>query len=118
MEPVTILVVEDDLPIRESLCELLTFEGYSVEAASHGLEALSKLKNIGKPRLILLDLMMPVMTGWEFLEQIRNDNAYSSVPVVILSAVGNTSKEGLANGFLKKPIEMDSLLAQIKKFCD
>lgn len=114
----TILIVEDDFAIRESLREFLSLEGYSVEVATDGRNALGVLNQIVAPSIILLDLMMPVMSGQEFLEELRKDPRYAPVPVLVLSAVGHLTKVELANGFIKKPIDLMALLNNIKKLCD
>jgi CheY-like chemotaxis protein len=115
----SILVVEDDQDIRESIAEFLSMENYHVITASNGRDALDKLQSIRKPCLILLDLMMPVMSGQEFLK-VRTDNvAIAAVPVVIVSAIAdhsNVPKE-LVKGFVKKPINLDLLLKLVKTYC-
>src|SRR5215212_2491309 len=96
-----VMVVEDDFTIRETLRELLEDEGYRVTQASNGAEALACLRTNGTPRLILLDLMMPVMDGVEFRRALQKDPRLSDIPMVVLSAdlaleqkVGPMSVEG------------------------
>ena len=115
----TILVVEDDPDIAESLCDVLRSEGYEVVTASNGKEGLDRLGEMGRPCLILLDLMMPVMSGSEFLAALRRNDAHAATPVVIVSA---WAKEGaqvraLSQGFVDKPISIDALLEATHKFC-
>jgi CheY-like chemotaxis protein len=115
----TILVVEDDPEIRESLCDVLGDRGYRVVAAANGQEALERLHESERPSLILLDLMMPVMDGAEFLAVLRNDPALATLPVVIVSA---WSKEaGLlreqVEGIVKKPVSLRDLLETVARFC-
>jgi CheY-like chemotaxis protein len=116
-----VLLVEDDADIREAIAEILTDHGVSVVTASNGAEALSTLRSAASiPRLILLDLMMPIMDGWQFRQEQRHDAQLASIPVVVLTAHGNaseTAKTMEANGFLKKPLHLDSLLAVVERFC-
>src|SRR5574340_1100683 len=82
-----VLLVEDDAAIRDALRELLEAEGFVVQGAANGREALARLRAGGhRPRLILLDLMMPVMDGWEFRQAQRGDPALARIPVVVLTA--------------------------------
>jgi CheY-like chemotaxis protein len=115
----TILVVEDDPDITESLCDVLHSEGYEVATASNGREGFVRLREIGRPCLILLDLMMPVMSGSEFLAALRQDHAFASIPVVIVSAWTNESAQVRAQsqGFVKKPISIDALLEATHRLC-
>ena len=87
-EPVSVLLVEDDLPIRDSLGEALAEEGFDVSTAGNGAEALERLRSGRRPSVIVLDLMMPVMDGWDFRQEQLGDPALRDIPVVIVSAVG------------------------------
>lgn len=114
----TILVVEDDDAIRESLRQILEFEGYLVKVATNGKEAIELLKDSERPCLILLDLMMPIMNGWEFL-QIHDENVgLATIPVVVVSAAGDRSKSVSGVEFIKKPVELDLLLKIVDRFCN
>jgi CheY-like chemotaxis protein len=119
MKPGAILIVDDDSDVRSALAELLEEEGFSVEAARNGHEALIRLRT-GKlhPALILLDLMMPGMDGWDFRSEQLRDPQLASVPVVIVSASG-FSRESIRTQFrpaayVEKPIEKDVLLGAIR----
>ena len=81
-----ILLVEDDEDIRETVFECLVEEGYRVHAATHGAEALAWLREGGRPALVVLDLLMPVMNGAEFLASLRRDGALAPVPVLLMTA--------------------------------
>lgn len=114
-----ILVVDDDPDIRETLAELLQEEGYAVTSAAHGAEALSALRTDPRPGLILLDLMMPIMDGWQFRAEQKKDPELASIPVVVISATGRdefVSSLGAAQ-FLKKPINLEQLLAAVEQHC-
>jgi len=113
----SILIVEDEAAIREPLQMLLELEGYPVHTASNGEEGLRVLRTIPHPCLILLDLLMPVMTGAEFLEAKSQDDAIASIPVCVVSGIADKPPLRDACTFLKKPIEFDSLLKFVRKFC-
>ena len=106
----TVLVVDDDRSIRESVAELLEFEGYEVYTAIHGQEALDWLQSNPPPRLVVLDLMMPVMDGWELLERLRE--ADIQIPVIVTSA--NVTPDVHADDVLEKPFQVDDLLDAVK----
>lgn len=113
----SVLVVEDEADIRESVTELLEYEGYHVVAAVHGKEAFEILPSMPTPCLILLDLMMPIMDGWEFSQQLSQDPAFAEIPVVIVSAFSDKAREVRCQGVVKKPIDVDFLLSTVKRFC-
>jgi CheY-like chemotaxis protein len=107
-----ILVVDDDPDILEALSEILEAEGYEVDRARHGREALARIEQ-RRPDLILLDLMMPVMDGWEFSQVLRQRSDWDDIPVVVLSAdrqAGAKARVVGARGFLAKPFELTELL--------
>jgi PAS domain S-box-containing protein len=108
-----ILVVDDDIAFRRELMEALAAEGYSVVEASDGRQALNHVRTHGAPSLVLLDLMMPIMDGWEFVATTRSDPTLSSIPVVVMSGLEkaeiNASLLG-ASGYLRKPPSLDQLL--------
>jgi len=117
-----ILVVEDDLAIRETITEVLLGEGFRVTGAANGAEALLRLDEASvhgdAPGLILLDLMMPVMDGWEFRLAQRRDPRLSAIPVIVLSAgAGMEARLGILapSAFLPKPFELDLLLATVDR---
>lgn len=112
-----ILIVEDDEDLREMMAQLLALEGFKAETAANGREALAYLAQGDRPDVILLDLMMPVMDGWEFRRHQVTDPALAAVPVVVLSAlepVRAGALEGVA--FLKKPLDFDRLLDLVRGF--
>jgi len=115
------ILIVDDIDDNVFLLQtLLETEGYTVETAAGGWEALRQIK-ADCPDLILLDVMMPDMNGYEVIDRIRNKLELSTVPIVLVTAYTDISrKEGLDMGatyLLRKPIDSDELLAYIKKFC-
>lgn len=118
-----ILIIEDNDDIRETLEQVLKMEGYRVFAVSNGRDALVALKTIPGPSLILLDMMMPVMNGWEFLEVQKSDNVLATLPVVVVSALGAAAalaskKEPVpAVGYIKKPISLNPLMEIVQEYC-
>ena len=111
-----ILVVEDDDDIRDSLKELLEEEGYRVDTAANGQQALVKLQEQELPQLILLDLMMPVMDGWQFQKELRDVPSLARLPVIVISA-SKFSREPLnAAAFIPKPLDAGVLLETIESF--
>ncbi|WP_437907639.1 response regulator [Sorangium sp. So ce327] len=115
-----ILVVEDDLDIRSILTQLLVFEGYDVEEAADGAEALALLRRDAPPALILLDLMMPVMDGWQLRAELQRDPSLASIPVVIVSADVRVEQEASrlrVAGLLKKPLQIEPLLELVHRIC-
>jgi CheY-like chemotaxis protein len=116
-----ILVVEDDSDLREALCSVLEDAGYSVAGFANGLEALEYLRRGEPPRLVLLDLMMPVMSGWEFREEQMKDPRLSPIPVVILSAHVKADIFGQSLGVastIRKPLSVDELVRVVARYCE
>jgi two-component system response regulator CpxR len=112
-----ILIIEDDEGIRETLKVMLDFEGYPVFTAANGKEALDVLHKIPSPGLILLDLMMPVMNGWEFVEAFKQEASWRGIPIVILTAFADKGQMLDQLRILKKPVEIDTLLGTVQEFC-
>jgi len=110
-----ILVVEDDLDLGETVCEILKMSGYRASHATDGLVALQMLGQGGMHELILLDLMMPRMDGWAFRDAQLLDKKIKNIPVLVLSAVGEIAKPIEADGVLRKPVTPETLLATIQK---
>jgi CheY-like chemotaxis protein len=113
-----ILLVEDDDGAREALSDCLEMEGFSVASARNGREALDYLKTSPLPKVILLDLFMPVMTGWDFRAAQKNDAAIADIPVVVVTAFGSgVTKQIDAAMILHKPLDLDRLLTVIRDYC-
>ncbi|MEP6802759.1 MAG: response regulator [Acidobacteriota bacterium] len=114
-----LLLVEDDAELRQTLCDLLKDAGYDVECAENGRVALTFLENSAPPCLVLLDLMMPVMNGWEFRDAQSRNEKISNIPFVILTADGRADMKAetlRAAGYLRKPIRVDRLLGILAQF--
>jgi CheY-like chemotaxis protein len=114
-----VLIVEDDADLRDMMAQLLSLEGFQTAAVANGREALEYLHNGDAPNLILLDLMMPVMDGWEFRRRQRADPEIARVPVIVLSALDQTRAVDVgAAAVLKKPLDFDRLLQLVRSYCD
>jgi CheY-like chemotaxis protein len=113
-DPIDVLVVDDDPDIRETLREVIEAEGQGVVCAANGRVALEALRHGLRPSLIVLDLMMPAMSGWELLDVIRKDHALADIPVAVISASGVRCAPPGATFFLRKPIDLDSLLELVR----
>ena len=117
--PFRILLVEDDFDVREALAETLREEGYQMDCACDGQEAMAYLNNGGSPGLILLDLMMPRMNGTEFRLAQKADPRFCHFPVVLLSADGRMEEKARqlqTDGAVRKPIDLNELLRTIQRF--
>jgi signal transduction histidine kinase len=111
-----ILIVEDDGDIRMSLESLLAGEGFEVNSCANGKEALAQLADASMPDLILLDLMMPVMDGWQFRIQQRSDPALAQIPVIAISADVSAKAVAVdAAAYLKKPFDYNTLISTIER---
>jgi two-component system chemotaxis response regulator CheY len=113
----TVLVVDDDKGLQESLQSLLEMEGYTVAIAGDGLEALQKLGNFN-PSVILLDLMMPRMNGFEFIQELQLRGHRAKVPIIILTADGRARQKAAqvgAEGYLAKPFDILALLEEMDR---
>ena len=116
----TVLVVEDDPDLLEAVSSALEAEGYRVGRARHGLEALGQLRAGKRPSVILLDLMMPIMNGWQFRHAQRQDSELSKIPVVVVSAKNDSPQHAAwleADGYIQKPISLETLLATVQRYC-
>ena len=119
MQAREILVVEDSVATRQAVRDLLEAEGYGVACAGNGQQALDYLRQDGPPRLVLLDLQMPVLDGWHFCEQQQRTPAWASIPVVLLSAEGDLPQQAACLGvaaYLQKPVEVERLLGVVRRY--
>lgn len=115
--PGTVLVVEDDHDVRVSVRITLESEGYQVDSVTDGRRALEFLeRSVEPPDLILLDLMMPGMDGWEFASRLRASQRLRSIPVVVISAFDELPPPGIV-AFLRKPLKFDALMQLAAQYC-
>lgn len=113
-----ILVVEDDRDLRESLGDALRLEGYDVVCVEHGEAALRHLATGARPCVILLDLMMPVMDGWTFRQELLKDRDLSAIPVVLMTAAATSRATTVtSDGILFKPFEVGTVLDAVQGHC-
>lgn len=114
----SVLIIEDDEDILEVLKISLEFKGYNVSTATNGRIGLEILPHLEKPCLILLDLMMPVMDGWAFVEALEHDVVLASIPVVVVTAFAEKATSvKLARKIIKKPIDTETLLRTVEQYC-
>jgi CheY-like chemotaxis protein len=116
-----ILLVDDDVDLRESLAEALEEAGYTVDRASNGQEALEQLRlrtGSERPVAVLLDLLMPVMNGWQFCQLKGRDPAVADIPVIAMSAAVSRDPQSPyyieVEDFLAKPVEFEDLLRKLQ----
>jgi CheY-like chemotaxis protein len=115
----SILIVDDDLDFQDALSNLLQSRGYAVSSADNGAKAFQRLRESNLPGLILLDLMMPVMDGHEFLARRNADPVLADVPVVVVTA-GRHLQGSVVPGaadVLYKPFESDRLIRIVQRYC-
>ena len=111
------MVVEDDADIRECVQMILEDEGYEVVTAANGAEAEAELAHMEEPCVVLLDLMMPVMSGWEFLEHLRQKGRLDEgINVIVVSAVLNDVPKGPVK-VMRKPLRAEQLIATVRQYC-
>jgi two-component system chemotaxis response regulator CheY len=108
-----VLVVDDDAQIRESLRDALEDEGYAVALAKNGREALQILHRLSRPCAVILDLIMPVMSGNEFYAAMQADPSFSDIPVVVSTSDASRAPNGVL--IMKKPMDLARLLTTVDK---
>jgi len=111
----TILIVDDEPDIRESLSDLLEDEGYAVVTASNGKEGLEQLPRLPRPCAVILDIIMPVMSGTEFYAAMQADPALADIPVLVSTSDPSRAPSGAL--IMKKPIDVNRLLSTMAKLC-
>jgi len=115
-----VLVVDDDYAVLDAMKDILEDEGYEVSVAANGLEALKELSRGTPPNVILLDLMMPVMNGWEFRQKQLEDDGLAAIPTIIVTAANKpevSAAELQAATAIRKPIAPDTLLKTVQQYC-
>ncbi|MFL5347633.1 MAG: response regulator [Hyalangium sp.] len=111
-----VLVVEDHNDSREMLEEFLTEEGFTVETAINGLQALERLLRLPRPDVVLLDLMMPVMTGWDLMARVMEEPSLWGLPVIVVSGAGSTRPvpRGIIAS-IPKPLDLNLLMETLAR---
>jgi len=113
-----VLIVEDDEDLRDMMAQFLLVEGFRPETVSNGQEALDYLRKGPTPSVILLDMMMPIMDGWEFRREQQRDPRVANVPVIVLSALDRNRVGDIGEAaFMKKPLDFDRLLDLVRRYC-
>jgi CheY-like chemotaxis protein len=119
--PETVLIVDDEIALRDAVAEFLAEEGYDVVTADDGRDALRHLRRGLRPCVILLDLMMRGMDGWEFRRQQVNDDDLKDIPVIVVSAAGLSDTRVKAQlgdvDVLPKPSSLEEILAAVHRRC-
>lgn len=115
MNPKTILIVEDDTDIRESLRDAFEDEGYKVRCAANGLEGLEALRTFEAPCIVVLDLVMPLMSGNELYAAMQADPRLADIPVIISTSDPSRAPSGVV--LLKKPINLRTMLITVERLC-
>lgn len=109
-----ILVIEDDQALREAICDVLRDEGYATVNADTGETALALMRSGSQPSLVLLDLMMPTMNGWQFRQEQLSDPTIADIPVVVMTASRNLEGRPIdAQRILHKPVSISAIVAAI-----
>jgi CheY-like chemotaxis protein len=110
----SVLVVDDDADIRSCLADILEYEGYQVKTAVNGRDALGILRE-WHPNAIMLDLMMPILDGWAFLDRQRADPQLADIPVIVMSASHTLDSESQQRAveMVQKPFELDTILSKL-----
>jgi CheY-like chemotaxis protein len=112
-----VLVVDDDPDTRESMQEVLEAEGYAVSCVANGREALEYLQHSPRPCVILLDLMMPVMDGWQFRREQKLDPTIADIPLIVITASGKRPVLIDADELVMKPLDIGRLFEAIERYC-
>ncbi|MDB4983362.1 MAG: chemotaxis protein CheY [Myxococcales bacterium] len=112
----TVLIVEDEEDLREMMRDALELNGYVVVTAEDGQDALDKIGGIEKVCLVVLDLLMPVMNGWDFVRRMRQRAELAAVPIVVHSSAPGPAPAGVTR-VLQKPVPFDRLLSVVREFC-
>jgi CheY-like chemotaxis protein len=114
--PASILVVEDDEDIRDAIGDILENEGYEIALAENGQHALEVLGKLSRPCLLLVDLLMPRMDGWELIKALAGDDRLATIPVVLMSGLSDSARLA-GHVVIKKPIDLAILLEIVHEHC-
>ncbi len=115
--PSTVLVVDDDKDLLRLMSKFLRLEGFNPAQATNGQEALDYLRGGGDANVILLDLRMPVMDGWEFRKEQREDPGIASIPVVVLSGTEADHRDLGAAAAFREPVSFPEILGAVRQLC-
>ena len=119
VQSATVLVVDDERDVRDSICEILQDAGYAVVSAEHGADALKQLRRIPPPSAIVLDLFMPEMNGWRFAEQLKARSDLATVPVIVVTAASpHWGTPVPQERVLRKPFQTAHLLRLLEQAVD
>jgi CheY-like chemotaxis protein len=110
----TVLIVEDDPALRDMMAVMLSSEGFEPSTATNGRDAIAQLDSGYRPDVILLDLMMPVMNGHDFLDRCRRDPFCARIPVIVLSAAADRMPDIAAAAVFQKPLDFEAVLAAVR----
>jgi CheY-like chemotaxis protein len=113
----TVLVVDDNDGMRELLADVLADEGFDVATAENGQQALKLLRLAGGPCIVVTDLMMPVMDGWELISRLKEHPSWAQMPVIVVSAFGEKEPVEGAAATIAKPFDPDELVATVRQHC-
>ena len=112
----TILVVEDEMESRETLREILELEGYKVRTAVNGREALDTLTAIGDQIcIVLLDLFMPVMDGWQVIDELKASGRLASTQIVVITSAAHRAPAGIP--VFQKPLDLEKVMSKVNTLC-
>ena len=112
----TVLVVEDEEDLREMIREALELNGYAVVTAEDGRQALLRLPGIEQLCLVLIDLLMPGMNGWDLFHELKRRSELNGVPIIVHSSVAGRAPNGAAR-VLQKPLTFGELLSTVREYC-
>lgn len=113
----TILIIEDNAAVVSTMKSILELEGYNVHTASNGQEGIEMLQKIGSACVVLLDMMMPVLNGWHFLDFQRSKPEFRDIPVIVVSAFGEIARSVNPQDYIPKPVKLELLLTTVQKYC-
>src|SRR6476646_4398600 len=120
MTALLVLIIEDDEDIRIDLAEMLANRGYETSTARNGVEALEQLRSSSRPSVIILDLMMPTLNGWQLRDALATDPELSAIPILVISGASDLASAAAAIGavgYLAKPFRIASLVELVNRYC-